>query len=248
VFTLIGWERREVKEAGGFVGTLESATKMPYLELATETSKVVILFDEAQDSYWDEELWLEFFKALELGMGPIVILFASFGADQRTPVGTINTGTHLVMMPQMRIGLYPSAGSRVGLLMGENKAKELVTRKLAVMSSHEMVVDERLMRDLYLITDGHRGALSSLSEELYDVCLMLPMSMIVFGVATVTETNLIVHRRSKAKHVGILISLMMMVLKSYSQNPFDWQRISNRPNLVGAFMRTKTPLRTTCSK
>jgi hypothetical protein len=80
VFTLIGWERREVKEAGGFVGTLESATKMPYLELATEASKVVILFDEAQDSYWDEELWLEFFKALELGMGLIVILFASFGA------------------------------------------------------------------------------------------------------------------------------------------------------------------------
>jgi hypothetical protein len=104
VFTLIGWEHREVKEAGGFVGTLESATKMPYLELATEASKVVIFFDEAQDSYWDEELWLEFFKALELGMGSIVILFASFGADQRTPVGTINTGTPLVMMPQCGLG------------------------------------------------------------------------------------------------------------------------------------------------
>lgn len=114
MFTLIGWERREVKEAGGFVGTLESATKMPYLELATEASKVVILFDEAQDSYWDEGLWLEFFKALELGMGS--------------------------------------------------------------------TVDERLMRYLYLITDGHCGALLSLSEELYDVCLLLPMSMIVFGL------------------------------------------------------------------
>lgn len=89
------------------------------------------------------------------------------------------------------------------------------------MSSHEIVVDEKLMRYLYLITDGLCGALSSLSEELYDVCLMLPMCMIVFGFATVTRISLIVHRRSETKHVGILISLMMMALKSYSQNPFD---------------------------
>ena len=89
IFSLGGWEREAVLASGGYTGQLELITKVPYSTLM-KTVNMVILFDEGQDSYWDLDLWNEFFKSLEPGVGPIVVMFASFGSDGDAPVGRNN--------------------------------------------------------------------------------------------------------------------------------------------------------------
>jgi hypothetical protein len=220
VFTITAWAENDVMESGGYTRQLESITDIPYSILASQASKDMILFDESQDSYWDHQLWSDFLKSLRPGLGPIVIMFASFGSAGRMPVQLINTtAAPLLLMSNQRIGLYPSKESRFGLLMVEDEAMDLIERTLASFSTSEMIVEKELLKYLHIITDGHCGALSSLTYQLYNVCSMLPMSIIVSSVACVIEANSTQFFRDE--YVGILISLLKIALKRCSQIPLN---------------------------
>ena len=149
-----------------FARQLELITGVSYPTLMSDPVDMVILFDEGQDSYWDLHLWNEFLKALEPGVGPIVIMFASFGSDGRSPVG-LNTVTPLTLHRRQRICLAsdPASGGFC-LLMNDQEAMDLIGRRLAAICANSVVLDEELSRYLIIISDGHCGALSSLVLEL----------------------------------------------------------------------------------
>jgi len=73
--------------------------------------------------------------------------------------------------------------------MAKDEAMDLIERTLASFSTGEMIVEKELLKYLHIITDGHCGALSSLTYQLYNVCSMLPMGIIVSSVACVIEAN-----------------------------------------------------------
>jgi hypothetical protein len=82
VKSISGWQRDVVASSGGWEGQLRLITGYTAAQLqGSKGEKLVILFDEAQDGYWDISLWIDFFKSLEFGNGPIFILFASYVSD-----------------------------------------------------------------------------------------------------------------------------------------------------------------------
>jgi hypothetical protein len=86
VKTISGWQRDVVMSSGGWEGQLRLITGYTAAQLqGSKGEMLVILFHEAQDGYWDSSLWIDFFKSLEFGNGPIVILFASYGSDSGIP-------------------------------------------------------------------------------------------------------------------------------------------------------------------
>jgi hypothetical protein len=70
-----GWQRRDVKEAGGARKYLRNVLGW------REGQNTVFIFDEAQLSYWDMDLWIGFFKEIR-GNTPDrwAIAFASYGS------------------------------------------------------------------------------------------------------------------------------------------------------------------------
>jgi hypothetical protein len=91
VFHITSWDQNGVVESGEYTRQLQSIAGIRYSVLANHATKVVILFDKSQDSYWDNQLWSDFLKSLAPGVGPIVIMFASFGSSGRMPVKPTNT-------------------------------------------------------------------------------------------------------------------------------------------------------------
>jgi len=76
-----------------------------------------LLFDEAQDSYWDYDLWNEYLKTIQgSGSNAHVILFCSYGSPALMP-NVYNGGTPLSIEPDARVSLQPSGPNDVGLLL-----------------------------------------------------------------------------------------------------------------------------------
>jgi hypothetical protein len=158
VKTISGWQRDVVSD--GWEAQLRNITGYNAAQLqGTRGENLVILFDEAQDSYWDRSLWVDFLKSLEPGNGPIVILFASYGSDSSIPVdsrSSVETRIPLNLDSDQRIGLSRSPWTGLGLLMDDEECKDLIKRKLKI-SPEKPVFDSRLREYLITISGGHFG-------------------------------------------------------------------------------------------
>lgn len=122
----------------------------------------VVCFDDAQSSYYDEELW-SFFKLLDKGSAKF-ILFSSYGSAGSCPV-PVKSGTPPSFESGQRISLQwessPSSPSPVGLLLQKDEADDLITRYCAQSSNRPILLRE--LRDaIVAISGGHAGALAGL--------------------------------------------------------------------------------------
>ena len=129
-----------------------------------------LLLDEAQESYWDGELWAAFFKDIEQNnpKSPFVVLFASYGSPGRGNAG-FNQEVYIKTpmdfhAPQM-ISVRPDESvldfwDPVGLLLEEDEATDIMNR-YEPTAGYPFLSSE-LQRHLFLITGGHAGALTSL--------------------------------------------------------------------------------------
>ncbi|KAF8243524.1 hypothetical protein K440DRAFT_612628 [Wilcoxina mikolae CBS 423.85] len=73
-YVLSGWTRETIERDGGWISQLTRITGSSPDKLLANGQNVLILFDEAQDSYWDVGLWTDFIKSLEPGVGPMLII------------------------------------------------------------------------------------------------------------------------------------------------------------------------------
>lgn len=67
------------EEMGNFDAFIQALTGHSYVDLLLAGTKTVILFDEAQMTYWDKVLWTEFFKSIDETLGPRIV-FCCFGS------------------------------------------------------------------------------------------------------------------------------------------------------------------------
>jgi hypothetical protein len=132
---------------------------------STDPLNTYLLFDNAQDSYWDtQELWDGFFKdRVQAKFGPFVVLFCSYGSPFYIPL-CYSTGTSLTMEGCARISLQPrDCPNRehrpAGLLFTRDEFDEAVQRYRG--PDHNVIyMDKELLDMLFLWTSGHAGAVA----------------------------------------------------------------------------------------
>jgi len=128
------------------------------------TEKTYILFDNGQDTYWDTELWENFFKDHQQRRnGYRIVLFCSYGSAGKR-ILDYQHGTPGVVRPTARISLRPntilSDHEPVGLLLNREEFDDVVGR------SAEVLLDPALQDFIFETTGGHVGAVTAVLEAL----------------------------------------------------------------------------------
>jgi hypothetical protein len=121
-----------------------------------EGDKTVFIFDEAQLTYWDVDLWRDFFKNLQGSGDTQAIIFTSYGsASTRFYVA----GTPIDLNDMQRVTLKPIPHKdnlpAVGLCFTKDEMAEMVS----VLYAGGHYFHEWFFRSLFLVTGGHPGAL-----------------------------------------------------------------------------------------
>ena len=198
IHTLSGWNKNVVKEATGWNAYLKQETgvggdKWP-------TYPAYLLLDEAQQSYWDDQLWADLFKAIQPVVGsPFVILFSSYGSPNRgfagfdeehikTPMA-FAAEQQISLRPAESIGDYPPISmwsnestefhtcSPVGLLLDEDEAIDVVTRYASDAIHPSPYLSADLKKGFFLLSEGHAGLLTSLLRALQNVPVSVPFAI-----------------------------------------------------------------------
>ena len=148
-----GWKLDDVAECGGWYSFL----KMRKGWIPGEN--MVFIFDEAQESYEDGELWNELFKGIHNYPDRRAIAFANYGS----PSLFIDIeGTSILVPPTARISLLPTTHGdhlpAVGLLFTRSEFDELVSRQYPYS---EYYFHPSFLDTVFGITEGHVGAMYS---------------------------------------------------------------------------------------
>ena len=125
--------------------------------------KTYILFDNAQDTYWDTELWEDFFKDHQQRRnGYRIILFCSYGSASKR-IFDYNHRT-IVVRPKARVSLrrttVDSDYEPVGLLLSREEFDDVVDRSAVVLLAPD------LQDFIFDSTNGHVGAVMGILEAL----------------------------------------------------------------------------------
>ena len=110
----------------------------------------VLILDEAQVSYWDDELWIQGLKPIGSSTPYMVILFASYGSASRDLLSVV---TPFRVQDEQLVGLARGRSSSVGLLLTEEEAEGVVKIKFL---DHRF--DKSLLDYVHRLTSGHVGA------------------------------------------------------------------------------------------
>jgi hypothetical protein len=136
----------------------------------TNPQKTYLLFDNAQDTYWDTDLWENFFKdRAQLNLGPITALFCSYGSPSYRPV-QYNHGTPLALPPCARISLRPTPCDHdhhapFGLWFSRPEFEQVIER-VKTFDGQPFQMDDELRDMLFTWTAGHAGAVDGLVDSL----------------------------------------------------------------------------------
>jgi hypothetical protein len=161
------WKYGDVAECGGWFSYLRT------IKGWVPDQETVFIFDEAQLSYEDPELWHDLFKNICDYPNRRAIVFASYG----NPSSTIFIeGSPFCVNPIAKVSLLPiDPGDRLpaaGLLFNRAEFDELLSVRYTFS---ECPFDRSFLDSVFEITQGHVGAISSFLSIITgsDVCTLL---------------------------------------------------------------------------
>jgi hypothetical protein len=194
IHVLTDWNESKVDGKGGWGAYLKHKTGVHGNQWLTYPAYLVI--DEAQVSYWDAELWTDFFKRIVPLVSPYILLFTSYGSPGRGFVGFSekrHMQTPLIFAPEQQISLRADENIRyydpwradllltpVGLLLDQDEALEVVTLITKHMQPRPSLTED-LKKGLALFSGGHIGLLESLLRALHGVSVSIP-TLLVPGI------------------------------------------------------------------
>jgi hypothetical protein len=163
-----------------------------------------LLFDNAQDTYWDGDLWDVFFKdVVQHRSGPRAILFCSYGSPSPRPVEHDN-GIPLVIPSNACVSLTPYHDDTsdlgfppIGLLFSREEFDEAVDR-FRGPDGDCILMDGELRQMLFEWTQGHAGAVGDLLRVLSRV--VSPIVSLLVNAPRPLERQ----ERQKLRHGGTL--------------------------------------------
>lgn len=122
-----------------------------------------ILFNEAQDSYWDEELWSGLIKSTAGGTTRnCIVLFCYFGSLSGRPTAFESNTTSPTLILNARISLRPTAADPdLYLLLDRSEYDDVIARR-----QRPVHLDEDLKSATFSWTAGHVGAVTVFLEFL----------------------------------------------------------------------------------
>ena len=189
IHTLSGWDKEKVRSATGWNAYLKQETGVHGHKWSTYSA--YLLLDEAQQSYWDGELWADLFKAIEpvLGASPLIVLFSSYGLPGQGFTGYEEkyTTTPMVFAAEQQVSMRPDESiddqlpissqsfRPVGLLLDEDEAIDVVTRYALATIQPSPSLSADLKKGFFLISEGHAGLLTSLVRVLQNVPVSIPL-------------------------------------------------------------------------
>ena len=195
IHALSGWDKEMVRSATGWSAYLKRETGIHGNRWLTYPA--YLLLDEAQQSYWDGELWADLFKRVEPGTSPFIILFLSYGSPHRGFAGydgEKHIKTPMIFGAEQQISLRPDENiedygpdslltwSPVGLLLDMNEAIDIMTRYASNIIRPSLSLTADLKEGFFLSSNGHVGLLTSLIRVLQDV----PVSIILYIMIQLT--------------------------------------------------------------
>ena len=124
--------------------------------------KTFFIFDEAQMSYGDIDLWVGFFKELPSFKDQFAIAFASYGSpNSRISMG----GTPIIVIDRQRVALVPIGHDdglgAVGLFFSRMEFDDLVLKRF---SSSEYYFHLSFFDAVFRLSGGHVGAIHDFVE------------------------------------------------------------------------------------
>jgi energy-coupling factor transporter ATP-binding protein EcfA2 len=159
-----GWKLDDVAKCGGWYSYLKKRKGW------IPGEDTVFIFDEAQVTYKDGELWNELFKGIHDYPDRRAIAFASYGS----PSSFIDIeGTPIFVAPTARVSLLPTAHNdnlpAAGLLFTRAEFDELVSKQYPYSEYH---FHPSFLDMVFGITEGHVGAMYSFLHIILgsDVC------------------------------------------------------------------------------
>ena len=153
VIWICRWKLGDVVKCGGWYSFLKMRKGW------IPGKNTVFIFDEAQVSYKDGELWNELFKGIHDYPNCHAIAFASYGS----PSSFIDIeGTSILVLPTARISLLPTTHGdhlpAAGLLFTRAEFNKLVSRQYPYS---EYYFHPSFLDTVFGITEGHVGAMYS---------------------------------------------------------------------------------------
>ncbi len=129
-------------------------------------SNILICIDDAQSSYYDDELW-SFFKN-QGKEGACFLLFCSYGSAGPFPA-QVRTGTPPCFNPQQRISLQWETSTErepaIGILLRHDEADDLMSRSCEDDPNRPQLASD-LRNLLFVYSGGHAGALAGLVDTI----------------------------------------------------------------------------------
>ena len=137
-------------------------------------ANVVFVFDEAQQSYNDLDLWLGIIKTQSGSYaGPKICLFSSYGSPATGPTQYPLGSTPIRFGPSQRISITASRfteNGRVCLFYSQEEFEDVVSRRCS-NPINKFELDPAARGYLYSIANGHPGATDALLTFIFTVCM-----------------------------------------------------------------------------
>jgi len=144
------WPVNEVEESGGYCAYLENVKGWE------QGANTVFIFDEAELTYWDEQLWRDFFRMLRDYNNLQAIAFASYGnPSSRIIIG--ETPIYLTGRQSVTLTAIPHSDGLppVGLPLSEEEMAEFTS---VLYPQPENYFDPSFFEVLFALTGGRVGA------------------------------------------------------------------------------------------
>lgn len=203
VYIISGWEKNQVGSANDWAAYLENRTGIHGRSWLTHRGYLFI--DEAQQSYWDDQLWADLFKAIEPVSQAHIILFMSYGSPTRGFTGFDQekyVKTSMNFSPDQQISLRPNKNTDwpwkpVSLLLDEDEANEVVERYApAFISNCKPILTPDFKQGLFLASNGHVGLITSLISLLTSAQVSLVLKSSVWKYyRLITNLNVVYNRK-----------------------------------------------------
>lgn len=168
IYVLSGWKMESVCSANGWAAYLEKQTGIH--GRCWLTHRGYLFLDEAQQSFWDDELWADLFKAVEPASQVYIVLFMSYGSPTRGFTGFEQekyVKTPMVFGAEQQISLRPDENVTwpwrpVGLLLDADEANEVVERYAqTIIPNCRPILTQDLKKGFFLSSNGHVGLFTS---------------------------------------------------------------------------------------
>ena len=178
-----------------FEHSLNFLTGLSQSQIRWQTSRFLLIIDEAQGSYRYMSLWNDLIKGLSPTSGPLIVLFSSYGSASDTPLGEIRTPTPIFFSSNQRVSIRRSTQHPdLALLFSLTEFSDVVARVCRSYSQDGQAfrLSSELIDYIWELTNGHPAGVRAVLDELANSEVSIGCSSILIFICLTKFENLVI--------------------------------------------------------